>query len=108
MEASAPTLTVSFDHYLPTCLVTDTEDTEATILVGQCEARNKQDFGTGSITFGVDNCATQHICSVPSLFRERPTPHAHLGVKGISGTKLAQGTGTIQFTIKDDDGITEK
>ena len=52
--------------------------------------------------FGVDNCATHHICSKKELFVGEINTSTNIGVKGISGSSREIGLGTIPFTIKGD------
>ena len=45
--------------------------------------------------FGVDNCATRHICSKKELFVEEINTSTNIGVKGISGSSREIGLGKI-------------
>ena len=65
---------------------------------------NSEDFSlnSNSTEFGTDNCATHHICSERDLFVGEIKPISNIGVKGISGSAMAEGIGTIEFTIVDD------
>ena len=55
------------------------------------------------VEFGVDNCATRHICSKKELFVGEINTSTNIGVKGISGSFRTTSLGTIRFTIKDDE-----
>ena len=93
----------------PTCLVSESEYTDI-ITLSSNQTKNddevRHSFDTNTVTFGVDNCATHHICSLLSLFRDHPKPITNVGVKGVAGTMPAKGIGTITFSLKDDDGVT--
>ena len=68
-------------------------------------AMHSEDFSlnSNSTEFGTDNCATHHICSERELFVGEIKPISNIGVKGISGSAMAEGIGTIEFVIVDDD-----
>ena len=77
------------------------------ILVNVRNARNIDNdysFGQRYTRFGVDNCATHHICSEKSLFIGVIRPCTNIGVRGISGSAIAEGIGTIAFTLTDSKG----
>jgi len=76
----------------PLCLanVSDTSNSE-----------NDYSFGQRYTRFGVDNCATHHICSEKSLFIGVIRPCTNIGVRGIAGSAIAEGIGTIAFTLTD-------
>ena len=61
-------------------------------------------FATKPIEFGTDNCVTHHICYEEDLYIGEIRDIGNVGVKGISGSAIAAGIGTIQFTIKDSKG----
>ena len=54
--------------------------------------------------FGLDNCATHHICTNKALFSEIKIPEREIGVQGVAGSLAAEGIGTIAFNITDDNG----
>ena len=54
--------------------------------------------------FGLDNCATHHICTEEKMFTKLFTPEREISVQGVAGSLEAKGVGTIRFTITDDDG----
>ena len=56
------------------------------------------------VEFGTDNCATHHICNNLSLFISPPIEVENVGIRGVSGSVSAEGIGTIQFSLQDDDG----
>ena len=64
-------------------------------------------FATKPTEFGTDNCATHHISYEKELFIGEIRDIGNVGVKGISGSAIAAGIGTIQFTIKDSKGEQE-
>ena len=66
---------------------------------------NKISFDSSLRTlFGLDNCATGHICKDKSLFVGKIKPLKDSGVKGVGGIAVPAGIGTIKFTIKDSEG----
>ena len=56
------------------------------------------------IEFGLDNCATHHICVDKPLFKTLLVPEKKIGVQGVAGSLSAEGLGTVEFTTRDDDG----
>ena len=60
------------------------------------------DMSSGNTEFGTDNCATHHICHEKLLFVGEIRPISNIGVKGIAGSAKAEGIGTIEFVILDD------
>ena len=66
------------------------------------DTNNAFQFVPVTTEFGTDNCATQHICGVKELFVTMNPTTTAIGVKGISGTSMAEGMGTVRFTLKDD------
>ena len=54
--------------------------------------------------FGLDTCATHHICVNRSLFTEISVPEKSIGVQGVAGSLEAEGRGTVMFVVNDDDG----
>ena len=61
-------------------------------------------FDSKPTEFGTDNCATRHICYQEELYIGEIREIGNVGVKGISGSAVAAGIGTVQFTIKDSKG----
>ena len=57
--------------------------------------------------FGTDNCATHHTCYEEDLYIGEIRDIGNVGVKWISGSAVAAGIGTVQFTIKDSKGEQE-
>ena len=55
------------------------------------------------VEFDTDNCATHHICNDSSLFVSPPTKVENVGIRGVSGSALVEGIGSIQFALQDDD-----
>ena len=62
------------------------------------------DFSLSTYEFGMDNCATHHICVVKNLFVTLRDISSHVHVNGISGSSTAKGIGTIRFHIMDTKG----
>ena len=95
----------------PLCLVTDTIVTPDVLILANSSIQkavpNLCSFSPTSTEFGTDNCATHHICSQLELFTSMETSTT-IGVKGVAGSSLAEGIGTIQFTIKDEHNIAHK
>ena len=52
--------------------------------------------------FGLDNCATHHICTNKRLFTNIIIPKKEIGVNGVTGSLTAEGIGTVQFRMQDD------
>ena len=63
------------------------------------------DFDENPVEFGIDNCATHHICSNKSLFHDGMKSLMSVGVRDINGVAQADGVGTINFTITDNNDI---
>ena len=86
------------------CLVSEIKTHEALTL----SATSKEDLdftlGFECTSFGIDNCATHHICGERNLFIEPMAIISNVGVKGIAGSLPAEGIGTVSFVIKDDNG----
>ena len=59
-------------------------------------------FESSSTKFRTDNCATHHIFSQEELLISMSKSSAHIGVKGIVGSTIVEGIGTIQFMSDDD------
>ena len=62
------------------------------------------DFSLGTYEFGMDNCATHHICGDRNLFTILNDLPNTVHVNGISGSSMAKGIGTIRFHIMDTKG----
>ena len=62
------------------------------------------DFSLGTYEFGMDNCATHHICGDRNLFTILNVLPNTVHVNGISGSSMAKGIGTIRFHIMDTKG----
>ena len=62
------------------------------------------DFSLGTYEFGMDNCATHHICGDRNLFFSMNDLPGDVHVNGISGSSVAEGIGTIRFHIMDTKG----
>ena len=92
----------------PLCLVTETTDIADVLILANSNTgkpdTNLCSFAPTRTEFGTDNCATHHICSQLELFISMDTS-TNIGVKGVAGSSLAEGIGTVQFTITDEDGI---
>ena len=59
------------------------------------------DFSLGTYEFGMDNCATHHICGDRHMFTIlNDLPNA-VHVNGISGSSMAKGIGSVRFHIMD-------
>ena len=52
--------------------------------------------------FGLDNCAKHHICTNKRLFTNIIIPKKEIGVNGVTGSLTAEGIGTVQFRMQDD------
>ena len=62
-------------------------------------------FVINSDVFGIDNYVTHHICSEHRLFIKSTYKEIEkLGVRGIPGSVIAKGIGTIKLTITDNSG----
>ena len=94
----------------PLCLVADAVDVSDVLALSNStitkDPKNLCSFASTSVPteFGTDNCATHHICSQIELFTSM-CKSTTIGVKGVAGSSLAEGIGTVQFTITDEDGI---
>ena len=63
------------------------------------------DFDEATAKFGVDNCATHHLCGEKPLFIDLKDIDDSILVNGISGSKAAKGIGTVKFMILDLKGV---
>ena len=57
--------------------------------------------------FGLDNCATHHVCTDINMFIGEITNITNIGIRGVCGIAAATGIGTIQFDIIDSTGQSE-
>ena len=109
IRCTNPTKSNRLSHTL--CLVTDTTNSLATSYSSSDTSPSNKPtsyFDLDPITFGVDNCATHHVCAEKSFFTSDMSPLPNTGVRGIAGTLPAEGIGTISITIKDDNGNTHR
>ena len=87
------------------CVVVDATDIgEILVLANNTEGHlGNQTFAFASkpTEFGTDNCATHHICYEKDLYIGEIRKIGNVRVKGVSGSSVAAGIGTVQFTIKD-------
>ena len=65
---------------------------------------SNSDFSLETYHFGLDNCATHHICGDKNLFVKLEDISSGIHVNGIAGSSAAKGIGTIRFHILDVDG----
>ena len=94
-----------------TCLAIEVCDVSDCIVEANVNVNSSQEsfafIEDAAIHFGVDNCATQHICSLRHLFVGDIIPATNIGVKGINGLVRASGIGTIKLNISTSSDATE-
>ena len=61
-----------------------------------------------TIELGLDNCCTNHVCHLSSLFSEMREAPINTGILGIGGIRRPEGIGTITFQITDSTGKTQQ
>ena len=57
--------------------------------------------------FGLDNCATHHVCTDINMFIGEMTNITKIGIRGVGGIATATRIGTIQFDIINSTGQSE-
>ena len=57
--------------------------------------------------FGLDNCATHHVCTDINMSIGEITNITNIGIRGVGGIAAATGIGTIQFDIINSNGQSE-
>ena len=57
--------------------------------------------------FGMDNCATHHVCTDINMFIGEITKITNIGIRGVGGVAAATGIGTIQFNLLNSNGQSE-
>ena len=58
--------------------------------------------------FGIDNCATHHVCTDINLFVGEVTEISNVGIRGVRGVATALGIGTVEFYIISSESKSEK
>ena len=61
-----------------------------------------------TIELVLDNCCTNHVCYLLSLFSEMREAPINNGILGIGGIRTPEGIGTITFQITDSTGKTQQ
>ena len=101
-----------YNQTSPLCLVSDTCDISDGIALTNTAADRYEIYRWSldaiPTKFGTDNCATYHICSQQEWSITMSKPSSDIGVKGIAGSSMAEGIGTIQFTITNDTNTKHK
>ena len=95
-------------HVMPSCCFTALPPTLA-LSSSSDDYRDRytnadSDFSLGTYEFGMDNCATHHICGDKNLFMSMSDLPNDVHVNGISGSSMAKGIGTVRFHIMDTEG----
>ena len=73
-----------------------------TIMVNMNETSTEKDafaFLPEKPKFGLDNCATHHVCTDINMFVGDIINTTNVGIRGVGGISAATGIGTIQFDI---------
>ena len=93
---------VIFPEEYPYVLSLETKVVLETIMANMKETSTEKEafaFLPEKPKFGMDNCATHHVCTDINMFIGEITKITNIGIRGVGGVAAATGIGTIQFNL---------